>query len=372
MTPEPSTQRIARLTPLDAILALIDARVGCVAPQHSIIEAARDFTLAKDVVVGPLPPRPLALRDGFAVAAASVADAGPYAPVALPLTVGRIDVGEPLPGDTDAVLPLDAVMLRGHRVDAVAGLTSGDGVLSAGDDARPQMPLRRAGERLRAIDIAVLRAAGINTVTIRAPRVHIVHGGEARGPAIDAALTTLMRLAGEAGGVVAGRSITLDEAAFRDEESAALIAVGGTGSGQRDAAVTTLARFGGVEAHGIALSPGETAAFGFVGERPVLLVPGRLDAALAAWLLVGRYLVAKLAGGGIRDTPTPMPLKRKVTSTIGLTELIPVSCAGGVAEPLGRGYLSLTMLARSDGWIVVPADSEGFASGTDVGVRPWP
>jgi molybdopterin biosynthesis enzyme len=172
--------------------------------------------------------------------------------------------------------------------------------------------------------------------------------------------------------VVAGRSITLDETALCDEETAALIAVGGTGSGQRDAAVTTLARFGRVEAHGIALSPGETVAFGFVGERPVLLVPGRLDAALAAWLSVGRYLVAKLAGGSIKDRPTPMALKRKVTSTIGLTELIPVSCAGGVAEPLGRGYLSLTMLARSDGWIVVPADSEGFASGTEVAVRPWP
>ena len=37
----------------------------------------------------------------------------------------------------------------------------------------------------------------------------------------------------------------------------------------------------------MALSPGETAAFGFVGERPVLLIPGRLDAALAVWLMSG-------------------------------------------------------------------------------------
>ncbi len=64
-----------------------------------------------------------------------------------------------------------------------------------------------------------------------------------------------------------------------------------------------------------------------------------------------------------------LPLKRKVTSTIGLTELIPVSCAGGMAEPLGSGYLSFTALTRSDGWIVVPADSEGFAAGTQVAVR---
>ena len=67
-----------------------------------------------------------------------------------------------------------------------------------------------------------------------------------------------------------------------------------------------------------------------------------------------------------------LPLKRKVASTIGLVELVPVACAGGMAEPLGRGYLSLTSLAHSDGWIVVAADSEGFAAGTPVAVRPWP
>ena len=78
---------------------------------------------------------PIALRDGFAVDAATVADAGPYAPVPLPLTTRRIDVGEPLPSGTDAVLPLDAVTLRGHRAEAVAPVAAGDGVLAAGGDA---------------------------------------------------------------------------------------------------------------------------------------------------------------------------------------------------------------------------------------------
>jgi molybdopterin biosynthesis enzyme len=188
---------------------------------------------------------------------------------------------------------------------------------------------------------------------------------------IESALGTIIRVTGEAGGLITGRSITLDPA-LSDPETDAVIAVGGTGSGRRDAAVHTLARLGQVEAYGIAVSPGETAAFGFAGARPVLLVPGRLDAALAIWLLIGRYLVAKLAGGSIADLPVTLPLKRKVTSTIGLTELVPVSCAGGVAEPLASGYLSLESLAHSDGWIVVPAESEGFAAGRPVAVRAWP
>jgi molybdopterin molybdotransferase len=364
-------QRITRLTPLSAILALIESRVGAVTPQKSALHGARDFTLAEDVVASEQPPRPIALRDGFPVDAAAFADAGPYAPVPLPLTAHRIDTGEPLPSDTDAVLPLDAVTLRGHRPEAVAAVTAGEGVLAAGGDATPRTSLRRAGQSARAIDIAVMAAAEIKDVTIRAPRIHVVYGGEARSPAVRVALTTLMRVAGEAGGVVTGRSITL-EPALGDEETSAVIAVGGTGSGLRDAAVHTLARLGQVEAYGIAVSPGETAAFGFAGARPVLLVPGRLDAALAIWLLIGRHLVAKLAGGSIADLPATLQLKRKVTSTIGLTELVPVSCAGGVAEPLASGYLSLESLARSDGWVVVPAESEGFAAGTPVAVRSWP
>ena len=162
------------------------------------------------------------------------------------------------------------------------------------------------------------------------------------------------------------------DTALTDRQTDAIIAVGGTGSGRHDSAVSTLARLGRVEVHGVAVSPGETAAFGFIGAKPVLLIPGRLDAALAIWLTIGRHLVAKLAGGVVEDVSAMLPLKRKVTSTIGLTELIPVRSSGGMAEPLASGYLSLQALAQSDGWIVVPADSEGCPAGSQIAVKPWP
>ena len=65
MAVDSSIQRITRLTPLSAILALIEARVAAVTPQKSSLHAARDFTLAEDVVASECPPRPIALRDGF-------------------------------------------------------------------------------------------------------------------------------------------------------------------------------------------------------------------------------------------------------------------------------------------------------------------
>jgi molybdopterin biosynthesis enzyme len=374
MAVDSSIQRITRLTPLSAILALIDARVGAVAPQKSAVALTLGCTLAEDVVVSKLPPVSIALRDGFAVEAGAIADAGPYSPVPLASKPQRVDAGEPLPDGTDAVAPFDAVNARVDRDEAVAAVSPGEGALPAGGDCTPRTPLRRAGESVRAIDIAVIAATGVAEVTVRSPCIRIARGSAANDPPIDIAREMLAHAVTASGCTVRERQREGEglDRALADESADAVIALGGTGSGRRDAAVKTLARLGQVEAHGIAVSPGETAAFGFAGAKPVLLVPGRLDAALAIWLLMGRYLVAKLAGGSIADMPVTLPLKRKVTSTIGLTELVPVSCAGGVAEPLASGYLSLESLARSDGWIVVPAESEGFAAGTPVAVRAWP
>ncbi len=67
-----------------------------------------------------------------------------------------------------------------------------------------------------------------------------------------------------------------------------------------------------------------------------------------------------------------MPLARKVTSTVGLAEVVPVRRDDGKAEPLASKYLPLSSLTRSDGWILVPAESEGYSAGAQVQVRPWP
>jgi len=366
-----SIQRIARLTPLEAIFALFHSRVAMVPPRRAPLAQARGAVLAEDAHAAERPPRAIALRDGFAVAAGDIADAGPYAPVPLTLTARRIDTGEALPNGTDSVAPLDAIALRGNRAEAVAAFAPGEGVLPPGGDTTPVAALRCAGERLRALDLAVMAAAGIAEVTIRSPRIALAYAGAAKTPWLDAVYMTLARCASEAGCVVREPPCTLAQA-LSAGLCDAVIGIGGTGSGRRDDAVQELARRGRVEAHGIAIAPGETAAFGFVGERPVLLVPGRLDAALAVWLLLGRQLAARLAGGGIDDMPVAATLRRKVTSTIGIAELIAVRCSDGVAEPLGSGYLSLTALTRSDGWIVVPPESEGFAAGNQVAVNRWP
>jgi molybdopterin molybdotransferase len=379
MAVDSSTQRISRLTPLEAILASLDKRVEPVTPRACSLASAYGRVLAADVTASKLPPKPVALRDGFAVATADVADASSYTPIPFASLPLRVDAGELMPAGTDAVLPLDAVNFIGDRAQAIAAVSPGEGVLLAGGDVSPGAILRRAGAFLRASDVAVMAAAGIADVMVREPRIRIARGGIAKTPLVQAAIDMLTRAITAAGGTVFDADSEPERLyeALGEARAHAGFVVGGTGSGRGDSSVRTLARFGRVEVHGIAVSPGETAALGYVGARPVLLLPGRLDSALAVWLLIGRHVIAKLAGGRVEDAPKILPLKRKITSTIGLTELVPIrydqdAAHGTVADPLGSGYLSFEALTGSDGWISVPPESEGFAAGTQVAVRPWP
>jgi molybdopterin biosynthesis enzyme len=367
-------QTIARLTPLSDVLAMVDIEVKPVTPRTIDLNAAQGRTLAVDTMSRARPNVPIAMLDGWAIDADTTLGAGGYTPALLMQTPTRIEVGQPMPPGTDSVAPYDAIKLKNGYAEALMTINPGDGVLAAGGDCDPAIPLRRAGDRLSLTDIAAFAAAGIARITVREPRIRVL---PLRGSAItNAAARLIVGDIERRGG--AGR---LDDpgrdlgAVLGAESADAIIVIGGTGNGRNDNSVQILAREAWLAVHGIAMTPGETAALGFSTQRPVLMLPGRLDAALAVWLLVGRRILERLAAATHHKDGDPLetlPLARKVTSTVGLTEMVPVRRVGGKAEPLAVRYLPLSALTRSDGWILVPADSEGYSEGTAVAVRPWP
>jgi len=367
-------QTISKLTPLAEVLALIDAQTKPVTPRTVDVAAAAGRTLAVDAAAPARPSAPLALIDGWALAADATLDAGGYAPALLPQAPHRVEAGQVMPAGTDSVAPLDAVKTGAGRAEALAAINPGDGVLQAGGDCDPAVPLRRLGERIRGVDVAAFAAAGIARVTVREPRLRII---ALRGSGIIAAAARLIAADAER----RGAAVRLDDAGrdfgavLAGDTGDAVIAIGGTGSGRNDTSVQTLAREGRLAVHGIALAPGETTAVGFAEARPVLLLPGRLDGALAAWLTLGRRLLERLAATNSvkdREPAETLTLARKVASTVGLAELVPVRRTGDMVEPLASKYLPFSALARSDGWILVPAESEGYSAGAAVSVRPWP
>jgi molybdopterin molybdotransferase len=368
MAAEHDPQQLTRLTPLAEVTARIEALVKPIAPRRVAIAAAVGRALAEDVVaVTAVPAGARALRDGFAVVADVLSDASSYAPVQL-APAQRIDAGQALPAGSDAIAPLDTVVERDGRFAAIAPVAPGDGVLTAGGDGGGGALLRRAGTIVRGIDAAILAAAGIAEVVVRAPHICLAPARAGHDAIITAAVEMLASAVPVAGGV-AHRSMDL-ATALADTQADAIIVVGGTGVGRKDMSVRALAAAGTVEVRGLALMPGETTTFGMMGYRPVLLVPGRIDAALAVWVTIGSRLVARLTGAPGDSWGTRAVLARKHASPLGLTEVVPVHVSDGQAEPMASGYWPLQAMVRANGWILVPSGSEGYPAGSEVMVRP--
>jgi molybdopterin biosynthesis enzyme len=373
MSPLPEAiQRVSRLAPLRDIHARIDMTMP-VAP--CAVAPAVGQVLADDVTVtAPTPQAALALRDGWAVRSDLVADAGPYAPVQLAPEPPWVEVGEALPAAADAVMAPDSVVAT-SGLEAHASAAPGECVLPAAADADPRAPLRRAGERLRAVDVAVLRAVGLDCVSVRAPRICIASVAANLDEAHDFIGPLLSDAVARAGGTSrrarAADSGTL-ESVLSDEAADAFVTIGGTGAGRRDAGVNALARVGRVDIHGMGIRPGESAAFGAVKSRPVLMLPGRLDAALAIWLTVGRRLLGRLAASSESEPATQVRVARKVVSTVGLAEVVPVGLCDGGVEPLASGYFPWQSLTHAAGWILVSPESEGVPAGAAVDMHPFP
>ena len=360
-------QAITRLTPLAEALALIEAQIKPVAPGRGQPAAGR--VLAEDVVAPRRPEAPLALADGWAISADDTLGAGGYSPTALPRVPERVEAGQPMPRGTDSVASLDAVQVTAAGAQALAAVFPGDGVLQVGGDAHVGETLRRSGERLRVSDVAAFNALGLTSVGLRMPRVRLV---PTRDEPLIAVTAQLIGADLERRGATLRESGSLDNA-LNTGDADVIVAIGGTGTGRNDSSISALKRDGRVAIHGLALSPGETAAIGFAGERPVLLLPGRLDAALSVWLTLGRPVLDRLAAARpAMEFVDTARLSRKIASTIGVTEVVPVTRDGRGAEPLASRYLPLSAISRADGYVLVPAESEGYSAGSAVRVWPWP
>jgi molybdopterin molybdotransferase len=367
---ERNLQRIDRLTPLAEVVGKLKAMAKPVAPVEIGIEAGLGLTLVHDLVSAAAKPSfAIALRDGWAVRADALAGASSYSPLPLEPAPPWVNAGDKLPDSADSVAPFDAIAFTGALAQAVAQVFPGEGILQQGGYTRSDAVLKQAGSRLRATDIAAATLADIANVKARKPRIALVQGGERD---VSATLSFLVRAIETRGGSAEIVSVTFEKFLASKFEEDAIIAVGGTGGGRNDTAVEMLTSRGEVAVHGVAIAPGETSALGQAQGKPVLLLPGRFDAALAGWLLIGQPLLDALAGYSEGGATTTVTLARKIASAPGIAEIVPLRIDGTKALPLGSGVLSLEKLSLAHGWVLVPPESEGFAEGAEVEMRPLP
>src|SRR5262249_36109385 len=145
-----------------------------------------------------------------------------------------------------------------------------------------------------------------------------------------------------------------------------ILVSGGSSVGKEDHAPQVLAELGELAVHGVALRPASPAGMGFLGGRPVFLLPGNPVSCLCAYDLFAGRGVRRL-GGRFMDLPyrtCVLPLARKIASAVGRVDYVRVVIHDGSVEPLATSGASiLSSTTRADGFVLVPRDSEGFAAG---------
>jgi molybdopterin molybdotransferase len=360
-----SNQRLpTSLTPLDVALGSLLRGVEPVASRELPLAEALRCIAAEMPPLGALPQKDIAASDGFALRSRDLVGASSYTPLPLASSPAWVEAGDKIPEGCDCVLDADAVDQAGPFPQALTEAIPGQGVRRAGGDIAAKTLLARAGRRLLPRDLLIARAAGLEKVAVRRPRLRLVN--------IPGAAVTANLIAESAH--AAGAQVLFAEAASRDAVAIAnvldgdcdlLVTVGGSGVGRTDATIAALAKRGEVIAHGLALLPGRTSAIGRIGNTPVIALPGAPDQALATWWALAVPALDRLTGRQKRRTVT-LPLARKIASQVGLAEIALLERNGGAFVPLAIADLPLQTIARADAWLLIPGGSEGFAAGSPV------
>jgi molybdopterin molybdotransferase len=142
---------------------------------------------------------------------------------------------------------------------------------------------------------------------------------------------------------------------------------GGSSKDDRDMAAAVIAERGEVLIHGIAIAPGKPTIIGRCGTVPVIGLPGHPAATFVGMVVIVRHLLNGMIGttdGGL--VTVPAKLSTNVPSSKGREDYIRVVLRDGIATPLfGKSGL-LNTLAKSNGLLRIPAESEGFETGRTV------
>jgi molybdopterin biosynthesis enzyme len=97
----------------------------------------------------------------------------------------------------------------------------------------------------------------------------------------------------------------------------------------------------------------------------VIALPGASDQALGAWWTLALPVLDRLSGLRPRQQVS-LRLKRKIASSVGITEVVLLEKDQGEWLPLATGELSLDAIVRADAWLAVPGGAEGFAAGAPI------
>jgi len=356
--------------------------------QRVPVEEAFECSLAEEIVAEmDIPQFHRAAMDGFAVRAIDTYGASQNSPVIMEISdrIGEmravpVNTGERLPDGADAVVMVEDVVQTGKTLEVYSEVHPWKNVARKGEDVEQGEVIFEVSHVLRAPDVAMLKALGIEEVLVfKKPEVSIIPTGDEfkSGSGIKETNSLMVSLLVKKwGGIpkvhpVAGDDKEeLKEAIFRALSSDLIVVIGGTSAGRRDLLWDLLNEIGTSLFRGVAMSPGRPTLFSFVEERPLLGLPGYPVACLMSSIVFLRAILEKLTNRRIEEKTVKARLLSPITSKVGYRTFTRVKLRHGAAIPImthGSGILS--SVVRADGYVEVPEEIEGFERDEIVEVK---
>lgn len=382
------------------------------------LRAALARYLAEDVISDmDLPEFRRTVVDGYAVAAKDTFGVSESMPVFLDV-IGAVEMGKEsmvtlkpgqavyvptggmIPEGADAMIMVEYVELLDEHTIAVYKPTAPNSkIMNVGDDFKKGQVIYRAGHRITLNDIGMLAALGKAELTVfKKPVITVLSTGDEIiditrtlefGQVRDINSYTLAAFAEDTGAVIEGVSIIKDDynllkAAVENalKESDILLLSGGSSAGNKDMTADILDSMGkpGVITHGISMKPGKPTIVGVFepenGNPPILAVglPGHPMAAIIAFEVIVKYFIKKFY---YNNEEKPLAITARISEnfhggegreTYQMVRLKRDSDVEWIAEPIHAKSGSIAQLMQADGYIRLPALSEGINANDPVEV----
>lgn len=396
---------LRKLIPFDEALALCLSRVRPLSRTEEVpVEEAAGRVCAQDVVSRvSVPPFSRAAMDGYALRAEDTYGAGRLDPVKLrvsevvfagilPKTHVRkgvcveIATGAPLPRGADAVVMVEDTEREGAHVLVYQAVHPGENVSPEGEDISRGTRLVARGEVINPSKVGAIAATGVRKATVYAkPLVAVVPTGNEiaepgsrlrPGQIYDINSYTLSSIIAGNGGTarrcpIASDTVrSLERALEENLDCDIVVFSGGSSVGERDVLLDVLEKRGEVLFHGVAVKPGKPTIFGTVEDTLVFGMPGYPASCLSNAYLFLAPVIRRMAHlPEARDRTVKARMSKRVVSTTGRAQFLPVKLEGGSAQPVFKESGAITSMAFADGYVMIPSEVDLIEKGEEVTVH---
>ena len=398
-----------KLSRVDEALSKISDCISNLPSEIVSTERALGRVLAEDIVSpNDFPPYDRVAFDGYAVRSESTFGASPDNPIVLRvigssspgeeceleirgMEAVEVATGAPMPRGADSVVPLEYSRRIGEYVEILKQIAPGANVDRVGSDIRRGEVLLKKGTFLGPFEILAIASLNITQVpVVRKPRVCIIASGNElvelgselkRGKIVNSNLFGIRAIIGELAetrylGIARDEPDSIKSLIESCDDCDIIVTIAGSSVGSKDYLYAVIKSMNGeILVRGLSIMPGKPTILATLRERLLVGIPGYPVSAMVATSEILLPIIEKLLG--IRGVEVKARVKAKLSQRIpsspGMRHYVRVKLTkigdSYIATPVrigGAGIIS--SLIRSDGFLIVPEEVEGYEEGDEVDV----